>query len=297
MKRIIAIMMMGVAAAVNAQQTNTLDTYKQARETREQTILAQYGKALDTTMAALKKKGDLDNVLILQAEKERFGAEKTVPVPTDAKDSFRPVSEAYYRAMVSMMGQYVAALEGLVKKEVAADRIEEAKVIRAEKDRAAFVLADLQTKVPADAGSGVSSGAPPPPAEPPSDAAELCEIVVAANVPVSVEKLVPGSARLSGGFTPAFDTVSTDLNGAQYIRVPWQSTPSYKVTVTKPGLLYQTGSPGDLGNNTKFVWEKADSELSGPFLADKNRAKVAKGMTFKCSGYELSFIAKTITLK
>jgi hypothetical protein len=106
-------------------------------------------------MADLKKKGDLDNVLILQDEEKRFDAEKTVPVPKYAKDPFRPASDAYYRAMATLLAQYADALDGLIKKEVAADRIEEAKVIKREKDKADFMLADTPIKLPVKAAAGI----------------------------------------------------------------------------------------------------------------------------------------------
>ena len=147
MKTMLAILVMTVAATAIAQQTNTLDTLRHTYESRQQSFLIQYGKALDAAMADLKRRGDLDNVLILQEEQKRFDAYKTVPAPTDAKDSFRPVTEAYFQAMVTMQGQYVTALDRLVKKETAADRIAEAQMVKAEKDKASFVLADMQTKL------------------------------------------------------------------------------------------------------------------------------------------------------
>ena len=159
MKTMMAVLVMTIAATAVAQQTNTLDTLRQAYDKKEQSTLVQYGKALNTTMVSLKKKGDLDNVLILQAEIKRFEAEKTVQNPKDTQDTVRPASEAYHRAMVAVLGQYVASLDGLIKKEVAADRIEEAKVVKAEKDKAAFILADMEMKLPVKVPVGEPSQA------------------------------------------------------------------------------------------------------------------------------------------
>lgn len=142
----IAVMLIAVAPAAFAEKTNTLDALQQANQKQQHAILGQYGKALDTIMADVKKKGDLNSVLILQAEQKRFGEEKVVPVPADAKDSFRPAAAAYYRSMVALLGQYVKMLDLLIKQEVTADRIEEAKLVKEEKDKAVFMLADLQTK-------------------------------------------------------------------------------------------------------------------------------------------------------
>jgi len=93
MRTLIAVMLMVAGTTVIAQQTNTLNTLRQVYEKKEQSTLTQYGKDLDTITANLKKKGDLDNVLILQSERKRFDAEKTVLAPKDAKDSFRPAIE------------------------------------------------------------------------------------------------------------------------------------------------------------------------------------------------------------
>jgi hypothetical protein len=146
MKTLIASIVILVGVSAVAQQTNTLDSLRQSYETKQRFILAQYGKGLDTTMADVKKKGDLDSVLILQAEQQRFGAEKTVPDPKDAKPQFSLASQAYYQAMVALLGQYAASLDTLIKKEVTADRIEQAKVVKTEKDKIDFMLADMQTK-------------------------------------------------------------------------------------------------------------------------------------------------------
>ena len=155
------VLVMTITATGSAENTNELTVLRGAQEKQQQSVLGQYGKALDTIMADLKKKGDLDGVLVLQTEQKRFAEEKTVPAPQDAKDSFRAATEAYCQSIVASLGQYTKALDGLTKKEVAADRIEEAKVIRAEKDKVDFMLADMRTKLPAKAsiardGTGAS---------------------------------------------------------------------------------------------------------------------------------------------
>ena len=140
--------MIVTAGTAIAQQTNTLGTYLQAYKKQQQSILSQYGKALDIAMTDVKKKGDLEAVLILQAEQKRFDAEKNVLAPKDAKESFLSASEVYYRSMVTLLGQYVKTLDDLIKKEVAADRIEDAKVVKAEKNKASLLLTDMQSKLP-----------------------------------------------------------------------------------------------------------------------------------------------------
>ena len=159
-------MLMAAATTALAGQTNTLDTCRQAYERQQQSVLAQYGKALDAAMADAQRKGDLDGVLILQAERKRLDAKKTVPAPADAKDAFRPASEAYYRAMVALLGRYVSTLDGLIRTEVAADRMEDAKAVKVEKDKTDAGLADMRTKVPGKESTGALPKTNPNPRRP-----------------------------------------------------------------------------------------------------------------------------------
>lgn len=151
MRTLIVAILMVAGTTVIAQQTNTLDTLRQIYEKKEQSILDQYGKDIDTITATFKKKGDLDNVLILQSERKRFDAERNVLAPKDAKDTFRPAIEEYCQTMVKLLEQYVTVLDSRIKKETAADRIEEAMLVKTEKDKASFLLADMLPKLPVKA--------------------------------------------------------------------------------------------------------------------------------------------------
>ena len=53
--------------------------------------------------------------------------------------------------MVAALGQHVKALEWLIKKEVMADRIEEAKVVKTAKEKAVALLAEMQARLPTKA--------------------------------------------------------------------------------------------------------------------------------------------------
>ncbi len=129
------------------------------------------------------------------------------------------------------------------------------------------------------------------------DVVELCEIVVTPSLPVLVRKLAPGSERLSGGYRPVFDAVDEDLVRAQYLVVPWQSTPSYKVTVTKGGMLYGIACGGDKPPKSDLKWEKANGMLAGVYLGGKYAVKVESGETFEVSGFETGLVAKEIGLE
>ena len=141
---------LGLVLAVTAvaQPTDTLDAYRQSFVQHQQQLLAQYDKALDALPPSLKMKGDLDSLLLVEAEQKRFAARQTEPAPAEAKPLFSAAAVAYHQAMQKLLGQYVAALEGLIRQKVTADRIDEAKVIKAEKDKAAALLADTRKKLP-----------------------------------------------------------------------------------------------------------------------------------------------------
>jgi hypothetical protein len=149
MKTMLVALAMMMAVSAMAQQPITLDTLRQSSETQQLALQAQYAKDLNTTLGEVKSKGDLDNYLVIQAEQKRFEAEKTVPYPAEAPESFRSASKTYYKKNIALLEHYVKALDQLIKKEVMASRIEEAKAAKAEKDKISSLLADMQSTLSA----------------------------------------------------------------------------------------------------------------------------------------------------
>jgi len=123
----------------------------------------------------------------------------------------------------------------------------------------------------------------------------LCEISVPIRRGFSVQKLTPGVNRLSGGFSAAFSHVGIDLRGAQFLRVPWQSSSTHSVTVTKPGYLY-VYKISDFPGGDKSRWEGVPDALSGPYHGTgARRARVKNGEKLTIKGYEVGFVATKIT--
>lgn len=147
MKIIIAGIMLVVL--VSHAQDYSLDSFKKTYEQKQQALVAQYAKDLDAGLLDLKTKGDLDNYLILEAEKKRFDAEKIVPSLAKAKDPYRSSTLAYSQSLANLQEQYIKALDDHIKKDLMANRIEEAKATKAAKDEVAASLADLRKKLPA----------------------------------------------------------------------------------------------------------------------------------------------------
>jgi hypothetical protein len=128
---------------VQAQQTNNFETLKDACQKREQTILAQYGKALEAIMQSLKQRGDLDTYLVVESEKKRFETEQAIPALSDAKDAYRPAVESYFRSKAELMQKYAAALGDLIRQLMLDNKISEAKVVKIEKDAVESILAAM----------------------------------------------------------------------------------------------------------------------------------------------------------
>jgi hypothetical protein len=134
---------------LQAQPENTpLGPYQAALQRQEQGLLVQYGKDLDKMIVAMKQEGELDAYMVFADEKKRFAAEKTVPDPIDAPDACRPTVESYHKARVELLKKYTVALDGLIKQLMMGDQIDEAKVVKAEKENARIWVLGVEAKLP-----------------------------------------------------------------------------------------------------------------------------------------------------
>jgi hypothetical protein len=192
MKRIVLASLMSVGllspGRVPAEQTNTFDSVKASHDTallevgqacaqREKDALKQYGTVLEGLLFSLKQKGDLDAYVVVEAEKKRFAAEGTVPdANKDAIPALADAAGASQRALsaidsdrnrqtAALLRKYAAALDGIIKPLMKAGKIDEAKAVKVEKDKAAAELADLEARRPPeeatpDTGEAASTGKP-----------------------------------------------------------------------------------------------------------------------------------------
>jgi len=147
MRSLLFVIVMAISSIVNGQQTNALEALRQSYEQQQQVLLDQYGVSLENSLATLKSKGDLDNYLIIKAERERFAAEKSVPSENNAAPLFRSAAEAYYNRTAASQEQYVKMLDQLIKQQVKASQIEAAMATKAEKEKVTTFLSDMRSSM------------------------------------------------------------------------------------------------------------------------------------------------------
>jgi len=155
----------------HAQQPPTLQVLQQTYETRQKTLVTQYAKSLDAELASLKKKGDLDNFLLVQAEAERLSKESSVPLQKEAKAAFKEHCAAHDQRWALLSRQYLQALDALIKAELIAGRIESAKEGKTEKEKITALLEAMDMPV-----EEVAAPVKPKPKEPQGLNSTLFEI-------------------------------------------------------------------------------------------------------------------------
>lgn len=157
MKKCIASILAGLMImSTLLAQTDSLSVgklkYESAKEKIESDALASYSNSLTTAMAPLKQKGDLDTFLTIQKELERINADKTIDSTNSSSglihlNATKCVTDRNQK-LQNLIKQYVAYLEGLIKQAMLTNKIEDAKEIKTELDKAKFLLADLESKLP-----------------------------------------------------------------------------------------------------------------------------------------------------
>lgn len=156
MKRMIVAVLVLVAGVVCAEPTNGLDvlvkSYAVAEAKLNVAISDAYRKVLADALADAKKKGDLDGYGLVDAERKRFEAEKSVPATNALPNAYAGrvpgmLNEGLVRK-VDLLKKYVVALDVLLKKEMGADRMDAAKAVKDERSRVEFLLADAEMKLP-----------------------------------------------------------------------------------------------------------------------------------------------------
>ena len=127
-----------------------------------------------------------------------------------------------------------------------------------------------------------------------SDFGDLCVIKISSNVSASPQHLKKGIQRLSGGYRPTFSHVCPDIEGAEFTKVPWKSSPSYKIEVQRSGYLYMTGVSKHNFTKSGLKIHEISRKIGGSYVGKLYAVRVDKGQTLECGGYESCLIAANI---
>ncbi len=118
-----------------------------------------YQKLLMDTATQAKDKGDLDGYLLVDAERKRFAHESTIPATNVLSEAqgklFEKIVQDHESRNIELHRRYVYALDGLIKRLMADDMIQEAIDVKRERERAVYMLSLLE---PGDSNLGSAKG-------------------------------------------------------------------------------------------------------------------------------------------
>jgi len=130
-------------------------------DAKQASLLGVYSDALDRAIEALRRKRDPAPVVSAKTEKQRFEKEKSVPnPPADGLPPMLQDVQAQYHKLVegaekqkaeqtiSRTRSYIAALDALMGRLTSEDKLDQAMVVRQEKTRVEFILADAEARLP-----------------------------------------------------------------------------------------------------------------------------------------------------
>lgn len=148
---LMAVMVGMMAFSAFGAGSNELEALKQAYE---KGCVEYYGKALDAKMDFLKKKGDLDGYKAVKNEKTRLDFDKTVPETKGLPDTngltvvLMPMVLEASKVKLEYGKRYMAALDAQVKAMMQKDDMDGAEKAKAEKDKVAAVVVELEKMFP-----------------------------------------------------------------------------------------------------------------------------------------------------
>jgi len=173
MRKLVATcLFLSIALHQSHAEGTALDSLKQKYDTEVQRIrnehetelerlLDAYGSSLDTATATLRRGGDPDPVLKAISEKTRFEKERTVPkkptsglspriqkVRNSYHDAVKKAGEEQDKSAAETTRKYIAALDRLMRHYTNEDELDLAMNVKAEKKRAEFILADMESGAP-----------------------------------------------------------------------------------------------------------------------------------------------------
>lgn len=153
---LLVVMIAALCVLSASAQTNSFESlkarYESAKSKIESEAFDAYSNSLVAAMAPLKQKGDLDTFLMIQNELKRLSVERMITSSNVQPEVVSVISKKIdtdeNQKIATLTKQYVQYLEGLIKQLMSADKIEDAKEVKAELEKVKFLLADLESKLP-----------------------------------------------------------------------------------------------------------------------------------------------------
>ena len=170
--------------------TTLKEKYSVGKTKVDRSAFVAYTNAINTFMQQFKSKGDLESFLVLQNEQKALKDMPIIPTGKPREELERKIP-AYRDMMIrieadrtsqltGLQKQYCVRLDALLKELMATDRIEEAKLVKEEKDSLVLLAKDQTVKEDVHAGEELVSE--PAPATPPAGP-EPAQKTVATPVP------------------------------------------------------------------------------------------------------------------
>jgi hypothetical protein len=168
MTRIGMASMLAACLMIPVSHAGELQPYKGKYDTALEAIILEHGmrvadlnkeyrKALDSLVTKVKKQGDLDRTKAILAELERFAQEKAVPAERSLDVYLKSIQGTYAsrsvelrtdmaKSILTLTGQYDAALSRLQKKLTSSDDLNGATAVQTERQRVAKTDAVVSAK-------------------------------------------------------------------------------------------------------------------------------------------------------
>lgn len=194
-----------------AEKTQINNAYEQQKTN----ALTAYRRSVASQMTAAKNKGDLDNYLVLKAEKDRLDTQATVytndapaleSLVAQYQKALQTAASSRDKALVTALRQQVGRLTTLMQNYTRTDRLNDAKIVRDEMRGAKTELTFLEADTPEETST------PTPPTPTPT--------TPATPTPTSdLPKNILGTWKLTwqeAGGRPAFDILLFEETGTVY---------------------------------------------------------------------------------
>lgn len=208
--------------------------------------VTQYGAAIASSKQAYESQGNLDGVLAAKKETDRLAIAEDVPAEDAeglpslilrARNSYRgacaAAEERRGRALIDLTQAYASRLEAIEKEHVRERDLQAALAVREERQRADFILADLQSRLPNKDSPAKTQGVPAP--QRPAPAIHI--VAVDPSVKTDIGILAVGE-RMGNNRNYRFSSIPKELDGLRFVRMEARANGDYLYRVQGDCHIY-----------------------------------------------------------